>query len=213
MLMELERRDLVKWSREVVKRGLTKGTGGNLSIYNKDKNIVAITPSGLDFMIMREEDIVITDIDGNIIEGKLKPSSELDMHLYIYKNRKDINCIIHAHTIYATAVACMNEDLPPIHYMIALAGNNVRCAKYATFGTEKLAENVLVALENRNAALLANHGIVAGSYNLSNTLNIIEEVEYVAQLYFICKSMGKTVILNDNEMNLMKEKFKNYGQR
>jgi L-fuculose-phosphate aldolase len=213
MILEKEREEIIKWSRELIKRGLTKGTSGNLSICDREKNLVAITPSGMDYMILEPGDIVITDLKGNVVEGRWKPSSELMMHNAFYINRQDLSAIVHAHTTYATAIACLRIDLPAVHYMIALAGENVRCAEYATFGTKKLADNACEAMKGRNAVLLANHGILTGSYSLENAFNILEEVEYVAKLYFISKSAGSPVILDSDEMKIMEQKFKTYGQR
>ena len=134
------------------------------------------------------------------------------MHKIFYEKRTDINAIIHTHTIYATTIACLNWDLPAVHYMIALAGPNVRCAEYATYGTKELAENAFKAMENRNAVLLANHGLLAGAKDLANAFNVTEEIEYCAELYYRTKSIGEPVILSDEEMDLMAEKFKTYGQ-
>ena len=114
--------------------------------------------------------------------------------------------------MYATTIACLNWDLPPVHYMVALAGPNVRCAKYATYGTKELAENAFKAMENRKAVLLANHGLLAGAKDLANAFNITEEIEYCAELYYRTICIGEPVILSDEEMDLMLEKFKTYGQ-
>ena len=189
---------------------LTKGTGGNLSIFDRNLGYIAITPSGIDFFEMNEDDIVILDLNGNVVQGENLPSSEWQMHLKLYKTREDIDAVIHAHTMYSTVLACLYEELPATHYMIAVAGKNVKVANYATYGTE---ENAAKAMENRKAVLLANHGILAGSKDLLNAFNIIEEVEYCSKIYCISKSIGNPVILSDAEMELMDKKFVSYGQR
>ena len=207
MIMEKERKQLINYGKKLVIEKLTKGTGGNLSIFDRNLGYIAITPSGIDFFEMNEDDIVILDLNGNVVQGENLPSSEWQMHLKLYKTR------IHAHTMYSTVLACLYEELPATHYMIAVAGKNVKVANYATYGTEELAENAAKAMENRKAVLLANHGILAGSKDLLNAFNIIEEVEYCSKIYCISKSIGNPVILSDAEMELMDKKFVSYGQR
>ncbi|MDO5718693.1 MAG: L-fuculose-phosphate aldolase [Tissierellia bacterium] len=213
MKFEDAKKELIEFGIKLVEHNLTKGTGGNLSVYDRDKKLMAITPSGIDFYEIKPEDIVIMNMDGEIIEGVRKPSSEWHMHKIIYENREDIDSVIHAHTTFATVLATLRWELPASHYMIAVAGPNIRCAEYATYGTEQLAENALAALEDRYATLLANHGIIAGSYDLLNAFNIIEEIEYCSEIYYRAKSIGEPVILDDQEMELMGRKFKTYGQR
>lgn len=213
MLMEKERLELVEYGKKLITHNLTKGTGGNLSIYDRKNGMVAITPSGIDFFEIKPEDIVVVDINGNILDGDKKPSSELAMHMIFYKNREDINSVIHAHTTYTTVLGCLRWELPPTHYMIAVAGNNVRCADYATFGTKELAENAYEGMKDRKAVILANHGILAGTTDLANAFNIIEEIEYCSEVYYRAKSIGDPVILDDDEMKLMEKKFKLYGQK
>lgn len=212
MLLQIEREEIVKYGKKLVTANLTKGTGGNLSIFNRESELMAISPSGIDYFQIKPEDVVVLDLNGNKIDGEKEPSSEYEMHKIFYANREDIDAIIHTHTIYATTIACMNWDLPPVHYMVALAGLNVRCAKYATYGTKELAINAYKAMVNRKAVLLANHGLLAGAKDLANAFNITEEIEYCAELYYRTKSIGDPVILSEDEMQLMLEKFKTYGQ-
>lgn len=213
MLMKSQREQLVEYGKKLITSGLTKGTGGNLSIFDREQKLIAITPSGIDYFNIKPEDIVIMDINGQQIEGNKTPSSEFEMHRIFYEKRTDIDAIIHTHTIYATTISCLRWKLPAVHYMIALAGKDVRCAEYATFGTKELAENAFEAMKDRKAVLLANHGLLAGANNLENAFNITEEIEYCAELYYRTKSIGEPIILPDEEMGLMSEKFKTYGQR
>lgn len=213
MLMESERIQLIEYGKKLVKNNLTKGTGGNLSIFDRKSGYVAITPSGIDFFEIQPEDIVIIDLEGNIIEGDREPSSEWEMHLMPYRTRKDMDAVIHAHTMYATVLACLHKELPATHYMIAVAGPTVRCAEYATYGTHELAINASKAMEDRNAVILANHGILAGAKDLLNAFNIVEEIEYCSEVYCKALSIGEPVILPQEEMTLMAEKFKTYGQK
>ena len=134
------------------------------------------------------------------------------MHSIIYENREDIDAVVHSHTTYCGAISCLRQSLPAVHYMIAVAGGkDVPCAEYATFGTEELAQNAIKAMGNRRAVLLANHGLLAGAQDIKNAINITDELEFVSKLYFLTKSVGSPVILPDDEMELMLEKFKTYG--
>ncbi|WP_300410219.1 L-fuculose-phosphate aldolase [Lagierella sp.] len=207
-----ERLELVDGGNKLLDLGLTKGTGGNLSIYIRDEGLMLITPSGIEYPNLKPEDMVLMDLKGNIVEGDLKPSSEHRMHSIVYETRDDINAIVHSHTTYCGAVSCLRENLKAVHYMIAVGGGkDVRCAEYATFGTEELAKNALRAMEDRKAVLLANHGLLAGAEDIANAINITDELEFVAKIYFLTKSVGNPVILSDEEMDLMKIKFANYG--
>lgn len=213
MIYQAQREELILFGNRLLKEGFTKGTGGNLSIFDRQSRKMLITPSGIAYQDIEPEDIVVTDVDGRVVEGSRTLSSEWEMHLMIYRHREDIDALIHAHTTYCTAVACLRKELPAVHYMIAVAGENVRCADYATFGTRELAQNALVAMDDRRAVLLANHGVLVGGVNLKDAFNVLEEVEYTAQLYYLTSSMGEPVILDHAEMELMKQKFRTYGQQ
>lgn len=212
MKLELERKKIMEFGKKLVDTGLTKGTGGNLSIYNPEEELMAISPSGIPYYDIRLEDIVVMDLDGNIVEGYRKPSSEYEMHKVFYKKRDDIFSVVHCHSIYSTTISILREELPASHYMIALAGKNVRCADYATYGSLELAENAFKAMKDRNAVILANHGLLTGADCIENAFNMAEELEYVAETYYRARAIGEPVILDDEEMEKMKEKFKTYGQ-
>ncbi len=212
MKLELARSKIVKYGKKLLESGLTKGTGGNLSIYRPAKKLLAISPSGLDYHDIGLEDIVVMDLQGNIVEGRRKPSSEYEMHRIFYEKRQDIKAIVHCHSVYATTISLLRETLPAAHYMIALAGKDVRCADYATFGTEELAHNAYKAMEDRYGVLLANHGLLTGGDCLENAFNTAEELEFVAETYYRARSIGEPVILSEEEMTKMKEEFKTYGQ-
>lgn len=212
MILLEERKEIIEYGKKLITTNLTKGTGGNVSIFNRKEKLMAISPSGIDYFKIKPEDVVIMDLDGNVVYGDKEPSSEWGMHLIFYNKRDDIDAIIHTHTVFATAVSCLNITLPPVHYMIALAGPDVRCAEYATYGTMELAENAFEAMKDRYAVLLANHGLLAGAKDLANAFNITEEIEYCAELYYRSKSIGEPVILSQDEMEMMMERFKTYGQ-
>ncbi len=214
MLLEQERKDIVKYCRLLIEHGLTKGTGGNISIFNREENLFAISPSGIDYFKMTEEDVVIMSLDGKVVEGDKKPSSEHELHRIFYVNRDDVNAVVHTHSVYSTVVATLREDLPASNYLVAFSGHNVACAEYASFGTKELAENVYKVMKTQYAALMANHGLIAASKDILNAFNVAEEIEFCAEVYVKARSIGKPVILDEKEMDFMIEKFRNsYGQK
>jgi L-fuculose-phosphate aldolase len=213
MLLQKERELVVEYGKKLLTSGLTKGTGGNISIYNRDLNLVALSPSGIDYFETTPEDVVILNLEGNVIEGKRKPSSELDMHLIFYQNREDINALVHTHSPYCKTIASMRWDLPAVSYLVAYAGPNVRCSPYETFGTKELAVAAYKYMEDRRAVLLANHGLIAGAHNIETAFTIAEEIEFCAQIYYQTKSLGEPVLLSEQEMANLAEKFATYGQR
>ncbi|WP_270180280.1 L-fuculose-phosphate aldolase [Alkalihalobacillus sp. CinArs1] len=212
MLLVKERRQVVEYGRKIVSSGLTKGTGGNISIYNKEENLVAISPSGLDYFSTEPEDVVIVDLLGEVVEGKRKPSSELDMHLIFYREREDIEAVVHTHSPYAKTIASLGWELPAVSYLVAFAGPNVRCARYETFGTPALANAALKGMEDRRAVLLENHGMIAGASTIDAAFTIAEEIEFCARIYYQAKCIGEPKILSNEEMEKLSVKFEGYGQ-
>lgn len=213
MRMEKERSFLIEYGKKLVEQGLTKGTGGNLSMFDRESGLMAITPSGIDFFQIKPEDIVLMDLDGHIVEGDRTPSSEWEMHLLEYKNRQDLDAVIHAHTVWAAVMACLRWPLPAAHYMIAVAGKDVRCAEYASYGTHELAVHALQGMADRKAVFLANHGILTGGASIQEAFNVLVQVEYCCEVYLKAKEVGEPVILPDEEMARMEQKFKTYGQK
>lgn len=212
MILEDERKDIVNYGKKLITSGLTKGTGGNLSIYNREENLMAISPSGIGYFNICPEDIVVMDLDGNIIDSDKLPSSEYNMHSIFYKNREDISAVVHTHSVYSSVLATLREPLLASSYLVAFSGMDVRCADYASFGTHELAQNAYKAMENRKAVFLANHGLLTGSCDIANAFNIAEQIEHCAEVYYRAKSIGNPVILDDKEMEKMIEKFSTYGQ-
>lgn len=213
-LLKEERKQLVEYGKKLIDTGLTVGSGGNISIFNRESGYMAITPSGLEYYSLSEEDIVIMDLDGNVVEGTLKPSSEYQMHSLVYKNRPDVNAMVHTHALYSTTVSCLRENLPAVDYLVAHGGGkDVRCAEYAPYGTMELAENALVAMKDRKAVLLANHGINVVGGNIKDAFAVTEQLEFCARLYWQSKAVGNPVILSDEEMDSMVTRFVTYGQQ
>ncbi|NLY46466.1 MAG: L-fuculose-phosphate aldolase [Tissierella sp.] len=210
MLMLKERELIVEHGKKLITNGLTTGSGGNISIYNRDLGLVAITPSGQDYFETKIEDIIILDLEGNKVEGDLKPSSEWSMHLIFYKNREDANAIVHTHSKYATAISCMGWNLEPVHYLIGFAGYDVKCAKYATYGSQELAENALEAIEDRNAVLLGNHGLIALGTDVERAFSTAEHLEFVSEIYYLTKTLGNPNLLTESQMDEVMKKFNTY---
>ena len=202
---------LVDTTRATIKSGLNQGASGNLSVRVNDGFL--ITPSGLPHENMSAEDIVFMTLEGKQ-EGKLKPSSEWRFHRDIYLHRKDAGAVLHAHPTACTTLACLHQEIPAFHYMVALAGgNNIRCAPYAVFGSQALSDHAIKALENRKACLLANHGMLCLDKNLEKVFALATEVENLAQIYMQVLQTGDPIILNDEEMNLVQEKFTDYQKQ
>lgn len=208
--MEKERKQVVKYGKKLLEKGLTTGSGGNISILNKEKGLVAISPSGKDYFQTKVEDIVILDLEGNVVEGDLEPSSEKDMHLIFYKNRKEARAVVHTHSKYATAISSMGWDLKPVHYLIGFAGEDVKCAEYAIYGSKELAENAMEAIKGRNAVLLANHGLITLGEDIDDAFSTAEQLEYVSEIYYLTKTLGEPKLLSEDQMEEVMKKFGTY---
>ncbi len=212
MLLENVRKEIVSYSRKLIESGLTVGTGGNISVFDPDSGLFALTPSGMDYFDMEASDIVVLDLQGRVVEGCRKPSSELELHRIFYEKRPDIRALVHAHSTYCTVLATNRMDLPASSYLVAFAGKNVRCGGYASFGTRELAELTFQAMEDRQAALMANHGLIAGGPDLMRAFDVAQQIEFCAKVYVKALSIGKPVILSDQEMESMATRFGSYGQ-
>ncbi len=213
MQLETEKKVVVRFGLKLVESGLTTGTGGNLSIIDRDSGRVAVSPSGIEYAALQPEDVVLTDLDGNILDGDCKPSSELGFHLSVYRQRQDVQAIVHTHSPYATTMACLGWEIPAVHYLVGFAGKKVPVAPYATFGTRELARNVSETIGDYNVLLLANHGLLAVGQNMDAAFAAAEEIEFVARIYYQTQCIGKPVILPGEEMETVLEKFKTYGQK
>lgn len=212
MLLQKEREMIVAYGKRMLSAGLTRGTGGNLSIYDRNLELMAITPSGIPYEEIEAEDIIIMKLDGTIVEGNKTPSSEHAMHEIVYRTREDVGAMLHVHSTFAVTLACLNEDLPAVDYMVAYSrGRSLKCAPYASFGTADLAVNALKTMGDQNAVLLANHGMNVVGPDLPKAFAIAEQLEFCAELYVRARTIGKPVILPDDEMDQMVERFKIAG--
>jgi len=213
MRLEKERQEIVTFGRRLLTSGLTAGTGGNLSIVNRKKNCIVITPSGVDYLEMSPGDVVLVGMDGRLLDtSRYKPSSELLFHLALYRKREEIEGIVHTHSVYATTLATLGWEIPPFHYLVAYSGRKVPLSAYATFGSEELARNVAEAIGENNAVLMEGHGVVTVGPTLAKAFETAEIIEYVAHVYYLAKGRGEPAILSAEEMNRVIEKFKGYGQ-
>ena len=195
-------------------RGLNRGKSGNVSarLTNAGGEGFLVTPTGLAYEDTAPEDIVPVTFDGEARGARL-PSSEWRFHRDIYRARADVHAVVHAHAPFATTLACLAHGIPAFHYMVAVAGGrDIRCAPYATFGTQELSDRALAALEGRRACLLAHHGMIAVGASLSAALALAVEVEALAEIYWRALSIGSPATLADAEMDVVLEKFRTYGQ-
>ncbi|MBN2108008.1 MAG: L-fuculose-phosphate aldolase [Deltaproteobacteria bacterium] len=213
MLLEQERQLIVAYGKKLIMSGLTRGTGGNLSICDRESGFTAISPSGLDYFETNPEDVPVVDHSGLVVDGRRKPSSELPFHLVFYQSREDISSVVHTHSVYATTLACLGLELPAVHYLIGFAGSSVRCAPYATYGTDALARSAFDYMEGRKAVLLANHGLIAGGATIQQAFQIAEAVEFCAEIYCRCRAMGQPLVLSSAEMAVVMDKFTTYGKQ
>ena len=203
------RSEIIKYSKMLNSKKLSVLRSGNISARYKDGFF--ITPSGKKYSSLKKKDIVFVSLDGTFDRKKGIPSSEWRFHQDIYLNKKHAKAIVHAHSSCATAIASHGKSIPAFHYMIAMAGgNDIKCAKYATYGTRELSKNILKVLKNRLACLIGNHGQIAFSENLSKAFELAEEVENLSHQYINALKIGKPKILSSNEIKKVLGKAKNY---
>ena len=201
--------DIIRYSKMLNSKKLSALRSGNISV--RYKNGFFITPSGKKYASLRSSDIIFVSLDGVYSKKNGIPSSEWKFHQDIYINRADANAIVHAHSTNATAVSTHKKRIPAFHYMVAMAGgSDIKCAKYATFGTRSLSRNILLALKNRKACLISNHGQIAFEENISKAFELAEEVENISLQYITSLKLGNPKILSLKEMKKVLSKAKNY---
>ena len=210
-----QRNKIIEYSLKLNSTNLSPLRSGNISIRSKEaeKDGYLITPSGKKYESLKPEDIVFMGLNEEEKKNgsENKPSSEWRFHRDIYINKKNAEAIVHAHSPHATAVSSHGKSIPPFHYMIALAGGeDIKCAEYATFGTDELSSNIIKALENRSACLMSNHGQVAFGKNLDQAFELAQEIENICHQYTIALKLGKPKILSFEEMKKVLEKAKDY---
>ncbi|TSA22011.1 MAG: class II aldolase [Betaproteobacteria bacterium] len=198
-------------SAATVRERLNRGASGNVSVRHGAGFL--ITPSGVASDQVRADQVVQVAMDG-AFEGALKPSSEWRFHRDIYAARPEVGAVVHVHSTFATSLACLRRGIPAFHYMVLAAGGvDIRCADYATFGTQALSDAVLLALHERRACLMANHGQVAVGRDLNHALGLAVEVESLSEQFWNASLLGQPVLLTETEMTAAAAQFKGYGQQ
>ena len=205
------RRQVVAAYREVGRRGLIAGSSGNVS--HRTPAGMIITPSGCSAETLDPADLVPMTLSGDV-RGNTAPSSEWAMHAAIYLAYPAAHCVVHTHADACTALACLNEALPPFHYMVAnFGGNDVRCAPYVTFGTPELARLAVEALAGRTACLLANHGMIVHAAGADRALSAAVVLEALCRQYLLARAAGTVRLLSAEEMRAAHDRYRTYGQR
>ena len=213
MLMQKEREQVVEYGKMMSAARLSTGTSGNISVYNHELGLMAISPSGLDYFSTTPEDVVVTDLNGNIVDGTRKPSSEWGLHTIFYQNKPDSGAVVHTHSMYCTIFACLGQSVKPIHYAIADAGvAEVPCAPYYPFGTPELAKAAIETCGEGKAVILGNHGLVTCGKDLKAAYSLACNMEFVAELQYRAMSIGQPTYLTKEQMVDVMERFKTYGQ-
>jgi L-fuculose-phosphate aldolase len=209
------RAELVAAVRRLDALGLNRGSTGNVSLRtgaSRAETGMWITPTGMGADAMTADDLVWLG-DDDSVHGIWQPSSEWPFHRAIYRARPDLNAVVHVHSTHATALACLRRELPAFHYMVAIAGgDNVPCTPYQLFGTEELSQAVAQAFAQRNACLMANHGLVAGATTLAQALKVTVEVEALCEAYLKALAVGEPALLTRAQMAEVAAKFATYGQ-
>ena len=207
------RSEVIKYSKKLNIANLSALRSGNISIRVKENGVKGfyITPSGRKYSSLKPKDIIFVSLKGIFDKKKGKPSSEWRFHRDIYVNKKEAKAIVHAHSTCATAVSTHQKNIPAFHYMVAVAGGeDIKCTKYATFGTKSLSKNIIKALKNRTACLIANHGQVAFGDTLEKSFELAQEIENICHQYINALRIGIPKILSKKEMMIVLGKFKNY---
>ena len=208
------RKEIVGTCRHMRASGLVAGTEGNVSARTPEGNVL-ITPSGLDYALMKPEDVVLVSLEGETLEGAFDPSVETPMHTGIYRSRPETFGIVHTHARFSTTLACLNWEIPPVHYMLASLSDEGRVpvASYATYGTEELARSAAQALGRAHrVCLLRNHGTISVGTTLGEAYSRTELLEQMAEIYYRARTAGEPVLLTSDEMAEVAAKIHDYGQ-
>ena len=214
MKLEKAREQLVAYGRQMSAAGLSTGTSGNLSIYDPEEGLMAITPSGLDYFSLTAEDVVVTDLEARVVEGTRTPSSEWALHTLFYKRHSEARAVVHTHSMFCTTLAVLGQPIRAVHYAIAGAGvAEVPCAPYRLFGTEELAEQAVETCGDGRAVLLGNHGLVAWEESLPKAYALARDLEFVAELQWRAAAVGQANVLTGEQMAAALKRYETYGQQ
>ena len=207
-MFENMKEEVVSYAKHSYKEQLFAGTSGNLSMFDRETGVMAITPSSLSYKVMTAEDIVLMKLDGTVVEGKHKPSSEWRLHKAVYQSKPEVGAVVHTHSPYATGFAVSHEEIPMILVeMMLFLGGNVRVADFAMNGTEELGTAVVKALDNRLACTMANHGALAIGENLKKAHLSAVYLEDVAKIYCLVPDKDKIHIIPEHIVDQMREKY------
>ncbi|HAA85627.1 MAG TPA: hypothetical protein DCE14_04650 [Kosmotogaceae bacterium] len=214
-MFEAEKMQLIEYGIKVFKSGLVQGTGGNLSQrVGSEGQYYLMTPSGIDYDSIEPKDVLVMDMNGSIVEGERSPSIEHGMHREVYKHREDINAIIHTHSLYATALSIARQPLPEIESTIVLMGGSIEVAEFARHGSMELARNVVKALSNKKAVLMANHGLLVAEKNLERAFKGCLGIEQCAHMYILARSIGEVCPIDSEKCDELREYIRtSYGQK
>lgn len=208
-----ERKEVLDIAQQIFKDNLVLGTWGNVSLRIKGEPLLLITPSGMDYLTMTMEDIVLLDLDAGPVEGERTPSTETPLHTEIYRKRPDVGAVVHVHSTYASAFAAAAKSIPVILEETAqIVGHAIQTAPYAACGSDELASRAVQYLGDGRAVLLANHGLVGVGEDLSSALKVCKIAEKTAMVYILANSLGQVNELSEQDIALLKEKFSHYGQ-
>lgn len=209
------RKTIIEVGHQIIQSGLVAGTWGNISAWDSTRKGFWITPSGMDYLSLKEEDLVLLDEENQVIEGKRKPSSEFLLHSAIYRNRPEIQGIVHTHSVFATAHAVSRIPLPGlVEDLVMIVGGEVEVAEYHLPGSEELAQASVKALNDKNAVFLANHGLVGVGRSLEEALKVCQVVEKSAHIHAISRLLGNPVELSQKDINWMRDTYLHrYGQK
>jgi len=212
VLLPDQRAAVARACRELLASGLLRGTSGNISVRDPTSGAIAVTPTGLPYPGLRDVDVPVLAADGRQLAGDLQPTSEVALHLGIYRARSDVGAIVHTHSMFATTFAVLGEQIPPVHYLIARAGEAVSVAPYARYGTAELADACVRTLGASSAVLLANHGVVAVGADLNAAMAVAEAVEFTAELAWRARQLGVPRLLDADQLADARTAFAGYGQ-
>ena len=211
MLIEACREEVVACCQKLSGSLLAAGTSGNISVFDPASELCAISPSSMDYAVMSPADVVLLDLQGRLVEGNRRPSTEWGLHLACYRGRDDLRAVVHTHSPAATTLAVLGEALPAVHYMIALSGGaTLPCAPYALYGSQELAELAVAGLGSGYGCLLQNHGVLATGPDLHHAWSLAEQIEFCADLYLRARAVGEPNILTDEQIEAVIAELQNY---
>lgn len=213
MLLQEERDLVVDYGKQMSSAGLSAGTSGNISIFNAEDQLMAISPSGMGYFETTPADVVVMDLDAHVIDSDRKPSSEWAMHSAFYKAKPHARAVVHTHSVYCTTFATLGQPLRSVHYVIGDAGASiVPCAPYQTYGTPELGEAAVATCGNGDAVLLGNHGLIVCGRNIASAFGLARNLEFIAEIQWRALCVGSPHIISDEEMSNVMKRFQTYGQ-